>query len=87
MKVKISALFLIASVAVSGLAFADADDATWIGQCVADNKKENASPEVVKKYCECMNDHMSSSEMQSVTQWEESHPKERKECEAQAGWK
>jgi len=33
-----------------------------------------------------MNDHMSGGEMQSITQWEEAHPKERKECEAKAGW-
>jgi hypothetical protein len=86
MNVKISTLFFVASITISGLAFADADDATWIAQCIADNKKEGASPETVKKYCECMNDHMSGGEMQSITQWEEAHPKERKECEAKAGW-
>lgn len=86
MNVKISTLFLVASITVSGLAFADADDATWIAQCTADNKKEGVSAETVKKYCVCMNDYMSGGEMQSITQWEEAHPKERKECEAKAGW-
>ena len=50
MNVKISTLFFVASITISGLAFADADDATWIAQCTADNKKEGASPETVKKY-------------------------------------
>ena len=87
MPLKISALFLATSVVISSLAFASADDETWIAQCVADNKKEGASPATVKKYCECMNDQMSDDEAQSITQWEEAHPKERKACEAQAGWK
>ncbi len=87
MKMKISTLFLIASVTVSGFTFADADDATWIAQCVVDNKNEKATPETVQTYCKCMNGMMSDAEMQSITQWEEAHPKERKECEAKAGWK
>lgn len=88
MKLKVSILFLVASVMASGSpAFADADDATWIAQCVADNKNEGVSSETVKKYCECMNDHMSDDENQSITQWEEANPKERKECEVKAGWK
>lgn len=87
MKVKISTLFLIASVTISGLAFADADDTKWIAQCMMDNKDEGKSTDVVRKYCECMNDKMSSNETQSVTQWEKSHPTEEKECSAKAGWK
>lgn len=87
MKAKISTLFLIASVTISGLAFADADDTKWIAQCMMDNKDEGKSTDVVRKYCECMNDKMSSSETQSVTQWEKSHPTEEKECSAKAGWK
>lgn len=87
MKVKISTLFLIASVTISGLAFADADDIKWIAQCMMDNKDEGKSTDVVRKYCECMNDKMSSNETQSVTQWEKSHPTEEKECSAKAGWK
>ena len=87
MKVKISALFFIASVTISSLAFADADDTKWIAQCMMDNKDEGKPTEVVQKYCECMNNKMSSNETQSVSQWEKSHPKEEKECSAQAGWK
>lgn len=87
MKLRINALFLGALITTSGLAFADADDsAMWIAQCVADSKDEKAPPSVVQKYCECMNNQMSGDEMQSITQWEETHPKERKECAADAGW-
>ena len=67
MNLKLSALFLIASVTVSGLAFAaDADDAKWIAQCVKDNKAAGKPPEVVEKYCACMNDKMGSNETQSI---------------------
>ena len=30
---------------------------------------------------------MDTNETQSVTQWEKSHPKERKECDEKSGWK
>lgn len=87
MSMKISALFLVASVTVSGLVFADADDTKWIAQCMMDNKDEGKPTEVVQKYCECMNEKMSENETQSVTQWEKTHPKEEKECSDRAGWK
>lgn len=87
MNVKISTLFLIALGTVSDLAFSDADDTKWIAQCMMDNKDEGKSAEVVRKYCECMNDKMSSDETKSVTQWEKTHPDEEKECSAKAGWK
>lgn len=63
------------------------DDVTWINQCIADNKKEGATPEVVKKYCVCMNNAMSSSETKSITEWEKTHPDEVKACDKEAGWK
>ena len=47
--------------AASGLAIADADDEKWINQCIKDNKKEGQTPEVVKAYCECMNNRVVSS--------------------------
>lgn len=86
---KVIALGLAAlfSLTMIGTAFADADDTTWINQCVADNSKEGAAADVVKKYCTCMNNKMSSSEMQSITNWENSHPEARKDCEKQSGWK
>jgi hypothetical protein len=87
MNVKISTLFLIVSVTVSGLAFADADDIKWIAQCMMDSKDEGKSTQVVQKYCECMNEKMDDNEMRSVTQWEKSHRKEEEECSAIAGWK
>ena len=88
MKTRIGvAVLLLVSLAVSGLAFADADDAKWIKQCVKDNKDEGAKEEVVYKYCACMNDKMDSNETKTITQWEKTHPDERKECEKKAGWK
>ncbi len=79
--------FLAASLAFSGLAVADADDEKWINQCVQDNKASGQAAEVVKKYCECMNDQMDDNETLSITEWEKTHKKEEKECDAKAGWK
>lgn len=64
-----------------------ADDIKWVSKCMDDNKDQGQPLEVVRKYCECMNEKMDQSETQSITQWEKSHPKERKECDEKAGWK
>jgi len=79
-------LFILANT-LSGLAYANADDTKWIAECMLDNKDEGQSTEVVKNYCECMNNQMDDNETRSITQWEKSHPKEEKECDAKAGWK
>ena len=65
----------------------NADDLKWINQCIADNKKEGATEDVVRKYCVCMNNAMSDSETKSITEWEKSHPDEVKACDKEAGWK
>ena len=87
MKRKIGVFLLFATLAISSLAFADADDKKWVNKCINDNKDEGAKAEVVKKYCECMNDKMDSNETKSISQWEKTHPDERKACEKEAGWK
>jgi hypothetical protein len=66
---------------------ADSDDVKWVGQCVSDNKDEGQSVDVITGYCSCMNDQMSSSEAQSITQWKKSHKKEMEACATKAGWK
>ncbi len=66
---------------------ATTDDVKWITQCVADNKREGATREVVLKYCTCMNNKMDDNETKSITEWEKSHPDERKACDLEAGWK
>ena len=79
---------LILAVIASGPAFAQtADDTKWINQCVQDNKDEGAKDEVVLKYCTCMNDKMDDDENASITEWEKSHPDERKACDKEAGWR
>ena len=40
---------------------ATADDVKWINQCIADNKGD-ASADVVRKYCTCMNNKMSDND-------------------------
>lgn len=68
-------------------AFAGADDAKWVAQCVQDNKDEKAAIEVITKYCTCMNNKMSANETQSITTWEKSHAAERTACDKESGWK
>lgn len=66
----------------------NADDLKWVNQCINDNKNEpGATPAIVRAYCICMNEKMDNNENRSITQWEKSHPAERKACDAQAGWK
>ena len=90
MSYKAAALLIFAaSLMASPAAFADTteDDVTWINQCIADNKKEGATEDAVRKYCVCMNNAMGNEETKSVTEWEKSHPDETKACDKEAGWK
>ena len=90
MSYKAAALLIFAaSLMASPAAFADTteDDVTWINQCIADNKKEGATEDVVRKYCVCMNNAMANEETKSITEWEKSHPDETKACDKEAGWK
>ncbi len=82
-------LIAAAALVASPGAFADTteDDVTWINQCVADNKKEGATEDVVRKYCVCMNNAMGNEETKSVSEWEKTHPDEVKACDKEAGWK
>ncbi|HEX2592353.1 MAG TPA: hypothetical protein VHL34_12695 [Rhizomicrobium sp.] len=82
--VAFSAIGIIAS---SAPARADADDAKWVSQCIADNKDQGQPASVISSYCTCMNDKMPSDATQSITQWEKSHKAEADACSAQAGWK
>lgn len=85
--VALTALALSALCLSVGPAMADADDKKWIAQCIKDNKDEGAKPEVIKKYCTCMNDKMDANETKSITEWEKTHKKEAAECSKKAGWK
>ena len=86
---KAALLILAASLLASTAAVADTteDDVKWINQCLADNKKEGVTEDVVRKYCVCMNNAMADSETKSITEWEKSHPDETKACDKEAGWK
>lgn len=82
-------LVLLSTLTFSSFSYADStsDDNKWIAQCQKDNAKEGAKPDVVFKYCSCMNDKMSDKETKSITEWEKTHPNERKSCEKEAEWK
>lgn len=80
------ALAGFAALFASAPARADADDAKWIKQCVEDNKAEKQTPETIAAYCACMTAKMSSSDTQTVSQWEKTHKKEEEACGKQSGW-
>jgi hypothetical protein len=80
-------LVLAGSLVASSIAHADAYDLKWIAKCIEDNIDAKVAPDVVSKYCTCMNNKMDSNESQSITQWEKTHPKERAECDRESGWK
>jgi hypothetical protein len=82
-----AALSAVASVATVTPAAANADDAKWISQCVADNQDQHQTQGVIASYCACMNDKMSDNETQSITQWEKTHKTEEEACSKAAGWK
>jgi hypothetical protein len=88
MKYAYAIALLLACWAASPALAQTADDTKWINQCIQDNKDEKgATPTITRAYCTCMNDKMDNNESRSITQWEKSHPDERKLCEKQAGWK
>jgi len=84
----LGALLAAAFVVNAPAAFAqmNADDMKWINRCIADNKRGGASPEVVRKYCICMNEKMDDSETLTITQWEKKNPAAMKACDKEAGW-
>jgi len=69
------AIAIAPSILAPAVAQQSADDVKWITQCVADNKDEGQTAEVVLAYCTCMNGKMSSNETRSVTQWEKANPR------------
>jgi len=90
----VKCLAAAASLAASLMPFAasaqtmNADDMKWVNQCINDNKGEpGATPAIIRAYCVCMNEKMDSNETRSITQWEKSHPNERKACDKQSGWR
>lgn len=88
MNLKLSILAILATLGVSGAVMANeaADNKKWIDKCVADNADQKQTGEVVKAYCECMNDKMSSDETKSITEWEKTHKAEEEACSKKAGW-
>ena len=91
MKLTLAALLVAAPLLASTAVFAqtlNADDIAWINRCINDNKNEpGGTPDVVRKYCMCMNEKMGTNETQSISTWEKTHKAEREACDKEAGWK
>ncbi|HEY5378001.1 MAG TPA: hypothetical protein VIJ78_00500 [Pseudolabrys sp.] len=84
----VSALVLLAGLAFTANAVAaTTDDVQWVNKCVRDSKGMGAPPDVVLKYCTCMNNKMDDNETLSITAWEKTHVTEAKACDKEAGWK
>jgi len=88
MKIPTLVMFVAGSMLASSatLAQLSKDDVKWINQCITDNKG-GAAEGVIRKYCMCMNEKMDDNETKSITQWEKTHPDERKACDKESGWK
>ena len=80
------ALLLMGSAMVGSSAYAGADDAKWVAQCIKDNSDAKVGPEVVKSYCACMNNKMDDNETKTISQWEKTHKTEMEACEKSVGW-
>ena len=62
------------------------DDVKWINQCIADNKGEpGGTPEIVRKYCMCMNEEMDDNETRSVTPVRESQSEDPRQVRQAVG--
>lgn len=85
-----AATFVLAMAAIGFTAnaavAATTDDMKWINRCVSDNRG-GASPEVILKYCTCLNNKMSDNKTQSITAWEKTHVAERKACDRESSWR
>jgi len=89
-KSKILLAVVAGALLASSAAFAQqmsADDLKWINQCIRDNARPGPSPEVVRKYCICMNEKMDDNETRTITQWERANPKAMADCDRVSGWK
>lgn len=90
MKTKLATLVALSALTafLTGPAAAQTtDDVKWINQCVADNKDEGQTQQVVLSYCTCMNNQMGNNETRSITQWEKANPRTMETCSNRAGWK
>ena len=88
---KILAVSLVAAAALLGSpnAYAqkmNSDDLKWVNRCIDDNKG-GAAPEIIRKYCICMNEKMDANETRSISQWERANPRARAECDRVSGWR
>jgi hypothetical protein len=72
---------------VCGITYAGDFDQRRIAECLEDNDDASVTIDVVKKYCNCMSSKMGRNEIQSIAQWEKTHPVERVECDRESGWK
>lgn len=63
------------------------DDLKWVNQCLSDNADAKVSRAVVRAYCVCMNNKMSSNETRSISQWEKANPQARAACDRESGWR
>ena len=81
-----AATLLIGLISLNGSAHADSDDELWIAQCVKDNASSDVKEVTLLKYCDCMNDEMDDDDEMSISEWELSHPNEKRACRKKAKW-
>jgi hypothetical protein len=78
---------LLATTTLAAPAHADVDDEQRIAQCLDDNDDSGQTEAVLMSYCSCANEAMSSSDQQTITEWEKRNADDQEECSKTAGWK
>ena len=80
------AIALTTSTVASAAKLSTADTA-WIGKCMDQLKRENASKTVVRKYCVCMHGYFDDNADVSQSDMEHMFPPAHRLCNRQSGWK
>lgn len=83
------AVLTLGSLLATGAAHAQVttDDLKWVNQCLRDNADAKVSKDVVRAYCDCMNNKMDDSETRSISVWEKANPAARQACDKESGWR
>ena len=86
----LTTLLLTVALTTSTIASAaklSAADTAWIGKCMDQLKRENASKTVLRKYCVCMHDYFDDNADVSQSDMERMFPPAHLLCKRQSGRK
>jgi len=83
----LSATLLVMTATTAPPAFANVADEQRVAPCLDDNDDAGQTDKVLMSYCSCANEAMSSSDSQTITEWEKQNADDQEACSKAAGWK